>query len=170
MPQDKLTAVRIKQENGEYGPQIPVAAKAENVEYNEEYSVKEVLGDININKGPLQEQIENIDTSTIQAALEARLDEWEEQAQIPVTSVAIDSYLTNQGQAADAKQAGKVVTINNEADGNATKLHLNTSNDIVNIALMDDISMLNPPNTNGTYNLQVTVNNGRATYSWNKIS
>lgn len=152
MPQDKLTAVRIKQENGEYGPQIPVAAKAENVEYNEEYSVKEVLGDINVNKGPLQEQIENIDTSTIQAALEARLDEWEEQAQIPVASVAVDSYLINQGQAADAKQAGKVVTINNEANGNATKLHLNTSNDIVNIALMDDLdTRINRPIKNGQY-------------------
>ena len=39
MPQskDKITAVRLKQASGQYGPQIPVGADAENVKYNNMY-------------------------------------------------------------------------------------------------------------------------------------
>lgn len=209
MPQDKLTAVRVKRENGEYGPQIPVTAKAENVEYNEEYSVKDIIGDVNIIKGPLQQQIENINTQDVQNWIKDNLNFTAPVAQYDssttynagdiviyensfyrckqndtvgetpdsesnywdqLSNFAIDESLSVEGVAADAYQAGRVVTINNEEDGNATKLHLNTTEDTVSIATMDDISMLTPPNENGVYNLQVTVNDNVVTYSWNKIS
>lgn len=133
---DKLTAIKIKQENGTYGPQIPVGAKAENVQYkNTEYSIEEVIGDININKGPLQEQIDNIDTSAIGPAVE----DWMDAHASASTQTVIDNTLSLEGAAADAKQAGKVVTVNNQANGNATKLHFNTTNDVVNILTDEDI-------------------------------
>lgn len=159
---DKLTAIRIKQQDGTYGPQIPVGADAVNVKYDNNRSVKDTLG--NVKTTSLQEQIDNIDTSAISDAV----TDWLEDN--PSALLPTDKTLSIADVPADAQQAGKVVTINNETDGNATKLHFNTSNDIVNIALMDDISMLNPPNANGVYNLQVTVNNNVVTYSWNKIS
>lgn len=57
---DKLTAIKIKQANGTYGPQIPVGAKIENIEYDSTYSTKDVLGTVNMNKGSIQEQINEL--------------------------------------------------------------------------------------------------------------
>ena len=108
MPQDKLTAVRIKQQNGTYGPQIPVGAKAENVKYDNMYSVKEVLGNVDTTKGPLQEQIDNIDTSAIGQATE----DWLDENVTPSVNAILDTSLTLQDYAADAKAAGKLITIN----------------------------------------------------------
>lgn len=132
---DKLTAIRLKQQNGQYGPQIPVGAKAENVKYDNTYSVKEVLGNIDTTKGPLQEQIDNIDTSAIGAATE----DWLDENITPSVNAILDTTLTLQDYAADAKAAGKLVTINNQANANSTKLHFNTNNQIVNILTTDDI-------------------------------
>lgn len=164
MPQDKLTAVRIKQQNGQYGPQIPVGAKAENVKYDNIYSVKEVLGNVKTNVGPLQEQIDNIDTEAISGAV----TDWLEDN--PGALLPTDKTLSIADAPADAQQAGKVVTVNSETDGNATKLHLNTTNDTVNVALMEDLANFNniiaAPNINGTYVLKAVVSNGVKTYSW----
>lgn len=151
MPQDKLTAVRIKQQNGQYGPQIPVGAKAENVKYDNMYSVKEVLGNVKTNIGPLQEQIDNIDTEAISGAV----TDWLEDN--PGALLPTDKTLSIADAPADAQQAGKVVTINSETDGNATKLHLNTTNDIVNVLTTDDID---PDDLNNQIdNLETQFNN-----------
>lgn len=133
MPQDKLTAVRIKQQNGTYGPQIPVGAKAENVKYDNTYSVKEVLGNVNTEKGPLQEQIDDIDATAISEAV----TEWLEDN--PGALLPTDKTLSIADVPADAQQAGKIVTVNSETDGNATKLHLNTTNEVVSVLTTDDI-------------------------------
>ena len=133
MPQDKLTAVRIKQANGQYGPQIPVGARAEHVKYDNMYSVKEVLGNVKTNVAPLQEQIDNIDTEAISEAV----TDWLEDN--PGALLPTDKTLSIADAPADAQQAGKVVTVNSETDGNATKLHLNTTNQTVNILTTDDI-------------------------------
>ena len=58
---DRLTAIKIKYEDGTYSDEIPIYVTAENVEYNDEYSLIETLGYIDIKKdGTIQEQINKI--------------------------------------------------------------------------------------------------------------
>lgn len=130
---DKLTAIRLKQQNGQYGPQIPIGAKAENIKYDKIYSVKEVLGNVDTIKGPLQKQIDNIDTSAISEAV----TDWLEDN--PGALLPTDKTLSLADVPADAEQTGKIITINDEPDGQATKVHFNTNNQVVNLATMDDI-------------------------------
>lgn len=61
MPENKLTAVRLKQLDGTYGEQIPVGATTENILYSDtEYTLDEILGTVDISAGSLQHQIDNI--------------------------------------------------------------------------------------------------------------
>ena len=130
MPQDKITVVRLKEQDGQYGPQIPVGAKAENVQYDKFRSVKDALGNV---KTPLQEQIDNIDTNAISDVVTNWLED------NPSAGLPTDKTLTIQNVAADAKAAGDLIKINSQTDGNTTKLHFNTTNETMNIALMEDI-------------------------------
>ena len=58
---DRLTAIKIKYEDGTYSDEIPIYVTAENVEYNNEYSLIETLGYIDIKKdGNIQQQINKI--------------------------------------------------------------------------------------------------------------
>lgn len=43
---DKLTAIKIKYEDGTYSDQIPISVLANNVEWNNNYSLVDVLGSI----------------------------------------------------------------------------------------------------------------------------
>lgn len=143
MPQDKITVVRLKQQDGQYGPQIPVGTKAENVQYDKFYSVKDALGNV---KAPLQEQIDNIDTNAISNAV----TDWLEDN--PSAGLPTDKTLTIQNTAADAKAAGDLIKINNQTNGNTTKLHFNTTNNIVNVLTTDDI---NPNDVNDLKNIKI---------------
>ncbi len=58
---DRLTAIKIKYEDGTYSDEIPIYVTAKNVEYNNEYSLIETLGYIDIKKdGNIQQQINKI--------------------------------------------------------------------------------------------------------------
>ena len=216
---DKLTAIKIKQNDETYSDDIPISAKVENIAYNKLYSMKEIIGDIDLSKGNIQEQLNNNNNTIINTTQEwltnnyadlkvfelynsnkayqqgdyviykqddeqnlyvclediATPGEWDSSKwekinfTIETSPALIDSSLSIKGMAADAQAAGKLITINDQTPGEITKIHFNTTNRI-SIPTMDDISMLTPPNENGIYNLQVTVNNNTVIYSWNKIS
>ena len=56
---DKLTAIRIKYDDGTYSDEIPIGVLAENVEWNNTYSVVDVLGNVKVStKGSIQSQID----------------------------------------------------------------------------------------------------------------
>lgn len=136
MPKDKLTAVRIKQPNGSYSDEIPISAKTDDVLYkNTQYNLNEILGNVNVLKGSIQEQIDGIQTTAIGQAVA----DWMDENATAATSVVLDKSLTIENEAADAKAAGKIITINDEPNVASTKMHLDTSNDTVSLALTEDI-------------------------------
>lgn len=58
---DRLTAIKIKYEDGTYSDEIPIYVTAENIEYNNEYNLIETLGYIDVKKdGTIQQQINKI--------------------------------------------------------------------------------------------------------------
>lgn len=58
---DKLTAIKIKYDDGTYSDEIPVSVLSENVEWDNTHTLVDVLGSIDVDaKGSLQNQIDNI--------------------------------------------------------------------------------------------------------------
>lgn len=109
---DKLTALRIKQQDGTYSAQIPVGALAENVAYNNDYDLKTVLGNVNMTKGNLQFQIDTkIDSEYVEGQISEDVSNWLDENVNPVGSaVVVDSSLSIDGAAADAKVTGDKIT------------------------------------------------------------
>ena len=58
---DKITKIRIKNQDGTYTDPVPIGADAENVVLSTGYTVEQTIGqlDININ-GNIKTQLENI--------------------------------------------------------------------------------------------------------------
>lgn len=117
---DKLTAIKIKQ-NNVYSDPIPLAPLAENVEYNDTYNLKEVLGTIDVaNKGDIQHQLDTLDSNKIDGTqlnnyvasqLNQDVSNWLNTNVDPVGSaVIVDSSLSISGAAADAKKTGDEIT------------------------------------------------------------
>ena len=48
-----------------YSDEIPIGVSAQNVNWDNSYNLKQILGDIDINKGTVQEQIDDIASSFV---------------------------------------------------------------------------------------------------------
>lgn len=76
---DKLTAIKIKYEDGTYSDEIPVSVLSENVEWDNTHTLVDVLGSINVDvTGTIQDQIsrlfnEKVNSSEI-AVLKSRIN------------------------------------------------------------------------------------------------
>jgi len=114
---DKLTAIKIKYNDGTYSDEIPISALAENVEWDSTHTLVDVLGSIDVDvTGTIQDQIsqlfnEKISATQLQNYVASQLNEdvstWLNNNVDPVGSaVIVDSSLTISGAAADAKKTG----------------------------------------------------------------
>ena len=121
---DKLTAIKIKYDDGTYSDEIPISVLSENVEWDNTHTLVDVLGSIDVDiTGTIQDQIsqlfnEKVSNSDMQAyvtnSMPAYITSWLNTNVNPVGSaVVVDSSLTVSGAAADAKVVGdKVVDLN----------------------------------------------------------
>ena len=58
---DKLTAIKIKYDDGTYSDEIPVGVLSENVEWDSTHTLTDVLGNVDVSaKGTLQDQIDKL--------------------------------------------------------------------------------------------------------------
>ena len=114
---DKLTAIKIKYDDGTYSDEIPVSVLAENVEWDSTHTLVDILGSIDVDvTGTIQDQIsqlfnEKVSNSDMQVyvtnSMPAYITNWLNTNVNPVGSaVVVDSSLTIQGAAADAKVVG----------------------------------------------------------------
>lgn len=102
---DKLTAIKIKYDNGTYSDEIPVGVLSENVEWDSTHTLIDILGSINVDStGTIQDQIsrlfnEKVSNSDMQAyvtnSMPAHITSWLNTNVNPVGSaVIVDSSLT----------------------------------------------------------------------------
>lgn len=116
---DKLTAIKIKYDNGTYSDEIPVGVLSENVEWDNTHTLVDVLGSIDVDSsGTIQDQIsklfnEKVNNSDMQTyvtnSMPTYITNWLNTNVNPVGSaVVVDSSLTIQGAAADAKVVGNL--------------------------------------------------------------
>ena len=110
---DKLTAIKIKYEDGHYSDEIPVSALAENVEWDETHTLVDVLGDVAVDdKGSVQDQLTQLFNNKVTNQdmqnyvannMNTFITAWLNQNVKPVGSVVtIDKTLTIANSAADA--------------------------------------------------------------------
>lgn len=58
---DKLTAIKIKYDDGTYSDKIPVSVLSENVEWDNTHTLVDVLGSIDVDiTGTIQDQISQL--------------------------------------------------------------------------------------------------------------
>ena len=114
---DKLTAIKIKYDDGTYSDEIPVSVLSENVEWDSTHTLVDVLGSIDVAAtGTIQDQIsqlfnEKVSSSELNNYVANQLNEdvtiWLNNNVNPVGSaVIVDKSLTVEGAAADAKVVG----------------------------------------------------------------
>ena len=119
---DKLTAIKIKYDDGTYSNEIPVGVLSENVEWDSTHTLVDVLGSIDVSAtGTIQDQIsqlfnEKVSNSDMQAyitnSVPTYITNWLNTNVNPVGSaVVVDSSLTVSGAAADAKVTGEKLAI-----------------------------------------------------------
>ena len=114
---DKLTAIKIKYNDGTYSDEIPVSVLSENVEWDSTHTLVDVLGSIDVKvTGTIQDQIsqlfnEKVSNSDMQTyvtnSMPTYITNWLNTNVNPVGSaIVVDSSLTISGAAADAKIVG----------------------------------------------------------------
>lgn len=116
---NKLTSIRIKQEDGTYSEEYPVSVLAENVvwEQGQSNSLVDILGQVSFNtNGSIQHQIDVLDnkkfnTSDLNTYLASQIStdvtSWLNTNVNPIGSaVTVDESLSISGSAADAKKTG----------------------------------------------------------------
>ena len=119
---DKLTAIKIKYDDGTYSDEIPVSVLSENVEWDSTHTLVDVLGSIDVDvTGTIQDQIsqlfnDKVSNSDMQAyitsSMSTYITNWLNTNVNPVGSaVVVDSSLTISGAAADAKVTGEKLAI-----------------------------------------------------------
>lgn len=119
---DKLTAIKIKYEDGTYSDQIPVSVLGENVEWDATHTLVDVLGSIDVDvTGTIQDQISQLFNSKVNATdlsdyvnstMKTEVASWLNKYISPATgTIAYDASLSIQGAAADAKATGQIVQI-----------------------------------------------------------
>lgn len=120
---NKLTSIRIKQEDGTYSEEYPVSVLAENVvwEQGQLNSLVDILGQVSFDtNGSIQHQIDVLDnkkfnTSDLNTYLAGQIStdvaSWLNTNVNPVGSaVTVDESLTISGSAADSKVVGDNIT------------------------------------------------------------
>ena len=66
---DKLTAIKIKYDDGTYSDEIPVSVLAENVEWDNTHTLVDVLGSIDVDvTGTIQDQISQLFNEKVNAS------------------------------------------------------------------------------------------------------
>lgn len=117
---DKLTAIKIKYDDGTYSDEIPVSVLSENVEWDSTHTLVDVLGSIDVDvTGTIQDQIsqlfnEKVGIAQLNNYVATQLNEdvstWLNNNVDPVGSaVIVDSSLTIGGAAADAETTGSSI-------------------------------------------------------------
>ena len=114
---DKLTAIKIKYDDGTYSDEIPVSVLSENVEWDSTHTLVDVLGSIDVDvTGTIQDQIsqlfnEKINYSAMESYVSNNMNTyitaWLNNNVDPTGSVVmIDKTLSIEDSAADAKTTG----------------------------------------------------------------
>ena len=114
---DKLTAIKIKYDDGTYSDEIPVSVLSENVEWDSTHTLVDILGSIDVDvTGTIQDQISQLFNEKVSSTqlnnyvatqLNTDVTNWLQTNVNPVGSaVIVDSSLTVSGAAADAKKTG----------------------------------------------------------------
>lgn len=139
---DKLTAIKIKYDDGTYSDEIPVGVLSENVEWDSTHTLVDVLGSIDIDvTGTIQDQIsqlfnEKVSSSELNNYISNQLNtdvtNWlSSNVYIPTGGVVtLDKTLTQENSAADSKIVGnkiKNLEINLNENGNSIKKALYTN-------------------------------------------
>ncbi len=120
---NKLTAIRIKYDDGTYSDEIPVSTLAEYILWDDSHNLVDILGNIDMSKGTVQAQLnDKIDNEALAQYLSdeisADVTNWLNTYVTPVGSaVIVDSGLTIEGAAADAKATGDALSELNERLG-----------------------------------------------------
>ena len=120
---NKLTSIRIKQDDGTYSDDIPVQVLAENVVWDEtsSNSIVDIIGQVDLDtNGSIQSQITLLDNrklniadlnSYIASQISTDVTNWLSNNVNPVGSaVTVDQSLTISGSAADSKVVGDNIT------------------------------------------------------------
>ena len=120
---NKLTSIRIRQDDGSYSEEYPVSVLAENVVWSSTgtSTLLDIIGDIDLSaSGSLQDQIDELfnnkinrtELSTyVDSQLATDVTSWLNTNVNPVGSaVTVDSSLTISGSAADAKKTGDEIS------------------------------------------------------------
>lgn len=116
---DKLTAIKIKYDDGTYSDEIPVSVLAENVEWDSTHTLVDVLGSIDVDiTGTIQDQISQLFNEKVNytylnnyvaSELNADVSSWLNENVNPVGSaVIVDKSLSIENAAADAKITGEI--------------------------------------------------------------
>ena len=118
---NKLTAIKIKYDDGTYSDEIPISVLSKNVEWDSTHTLVDVLGSIDVGvTGTIQDQIsqlfnEKVSNSDMQnyitSSVPTYITNWLNTNVNPVGSaVIVDSSLTVSGAAADAKKTGDEIS------------------------------------------------------------
>ena len=113
---DKLTSIRIKRDDGTYSDKIFISALSENIIWDNSHTLVDVLGNIDIQTGTVQEQIDKLFQEKINykqlvdyvhKKIGDDISTWLENNLHAIQgSVLIDGTLTQSQQAADAAATG----------------------------------------------------------------
>ena len=116
---DKLIDMKLKYDDGTYSDEIPISVLAENVQWDSSHTLVDVLGNVNLTSGSIQDQITYLFNNKISNAdmqvyvnnsMPTIITNWLDANVTPVGSeVVVDESLTVEGAAADAKKVGTIV-------------------------------------------------------------
>ena len=110
---NKLTAIRIKYDDGTYSEEIPISTFAEQIIWNNSHNLVDILGEVDLTKGNIQQQLNekfNIDdiSTYVDTQISTDVTAWLNEHVNPVGSaVVVDNSLTTAGAAADAQKTGE---------------------------------------------------------------
>ena len=93
---DKLTAIKIKYDDGTYSDQIPVSAMAENIQWDDMHTLIDIIGDVDIDSvGNIQEQIDRFLSETAEtiSTLDQRVTNAEAAVGSPLIAAAVSEML-----------------------------------------------------------------------------
>lgn len=159
---DKLVAIKIKYNNSSFSNQIPIGVLAENVQWDEFYNLKNILGVIDIDKGTVQSQIDQklgstqlkqyVDNEIKDSIIQAVQDWLDEKVNPTGSAVMVDNSLTITGAAADAARVGEELDFL-KADAEITNTQIQNILEALNNVSIDpdDLGLEQDPDTYYVY-------------------